>query len=103
MKIGRMLDSGLMACSISETAEMKLREAWVIMDQKKADVNVVYGCGGLRVKQKSAFDVEMEAYGCKMLAPTLVVSEKHDELILGINVIKHNLSLSYVGTMGDSV
>lgn len=55
MKIGRMLDSGLMACSISETAEMKLREAWVIMDQKKADVNVVYGCGGLRVKQKSAF------------------------------------------------
>ena len=50
-------------------------------------------------KQKSAFDVEMEAYGCKMLAPTLV-SEKHDELILGINVIKQNLSLSYVGPIG---
>ena len=52
VKIGGMLDSGLLACSISETAEMKLREAWMIMDQKKVDVNVVNGCGGLSVKAR---------------------------------------------------
>lgn len=31
---------------------------------------------------------------------TLAVSGKHYELILGTNVIKHNLSLSYVGPIG---
>lgn len=82
MKIGGMLDSGSTACSISETAEVKIREAGVITDQKLIDMNVaLVGCGELRVKQKSAFDVEMEVYGCKMLVPTLVVPEQHDELI----------------------
>lgn len=89
VKIGGMLDSGSMACSISEAAEMKLREVGVITDQKRIDVNVVLvGCGGLRVKPKCAFDLEMEVYGCKMLVPILVVPGQHDELILGTNVIK---------------
>ncbi|KAM7370275.1 hypothetical protein PAMP_011541 [Pampus punctatissimus] len=95
VKIGGMLDSGSMACSISEAAEVKLREAGVISDQKMIDVNVVLiGCGGLRVKPKCAFDVEMEVYGCKMLVPTLVVPGQHDELILGTNIIKHILHQS---------
>lgn len=95
VKMGGMLDSGSMACSISETAERKLIEAGVITDQRKIDVNVVLvGCGGLRVKPKSAFNVEMEVYGCKMSVPTLVVSGQHDELILGTNVIKHILRQS---------
>ncbi|TKS64959.1 Retrovirus-related Pol polyprotein from transposon opus [Collichthys lucidus] len=36
----------------------------------------------------------MEVYGCKMLAPTLVVQGQHDESILGTNVIKHILHQS---------
>lgn len=87
--LGGMLDSGSMACSISEVAEMKLRRAGVITESNRIDVNVVLiGCGGRRVKPKSAFDVEMEVYGCKMLVPTLVIQGQHDELILGTNVIK---------------
>lgn len=93
--IGGMLDSGSMACSISETAEMKLRDAGVITDQKQIDVNVVLvGCGGLRVRPKCAFGVEMEVYGCKMFVPTLVVPGQHDELIIGTNVIKYILHQS---------
>lgn len=95
VKIGGMLDSGSMACSISEAAEVKLREAGVITDRKMIDVNVVLvGCGGLRVKPKCVFDVEMEVYGCEMLVPTLVVPGQHDELILGTNIIKHILHQS---------
>lgn len=95
VKIGGMLDSGSMACSISETAEAKLREAGVITDRQAINVNVVLvGCGGLRVKPKCAFDVEMEVYGYKMSVPTLVVPGQHDELILGTNVIKHILRQS---------
>ena len=93
--MGGMLDSGSMACSISEAAVMKLRETGVITDQGLIDVNVVLvGCGGLRVKPKCAFNVEMEVYGCKMMVPLLVVSGQHDELILGTNVIKHVLRQS---------
>lgn len=84
-----------MACSISETAEAKLREAGVITDRQPINVNVVLvGCGGLRVKPKCAFDVEMEVYGYKMSVPTLVVPGQHDELIPGTNVIKHILHQS---------
>lgn len=95
MKIGGMLDTGSMACSMSEEAEMKMKEAGVINDLHKVDVNVVLvGCGGLYVKPKYAFDVEMEVYGCKIVVPTLVVQGQRDELILGTNVIKHILNQS---------
>lgn len=95
LMMGGMLDSGSMACSISEAAEMKMREAGVITDQRLIDVNVVLvGCGGLQVKLKCAVEVEMEVYGCNMLVPTLVVPGQHDELILGTNVIKHILRQS---------
>ncbi|KAJ8010185.1 hypothetical protein DPEC_G00072360 [Dallia pectoralis] len=93
--LGGMLDSGSMACSISEMAEIRLREAGVVTDQRLIDVDVVLiGCGGLRVKPKCAFEVEMELYGCKMLVPILVVQGQHDELILGTNVIKYILHQS---------
>lgn len=55
---------------------------------------VLIGCGGLCVKPKCAFEVEMEVYGCKMLVPIFVVQGQHDELILGTNVIKHILHQS---------
>lgn len=68
----------------------KNREAGLLNDRRKIDVNVVLvGCGRLRVDLKYAFDVEMEVYGCKILVPTFVVPGQHAELILGTNVIKH--------------
>lgn len=90
--LNAMLDSGSMACTISDTAEMRLREAGVATAHNQFCSNVVLvGCGGRRVKPKSAFNVEMEVYGCKVVVPTLVVQGQHDDLILGTNVIKHIL------------
>lgn len=43
MTIGGMLDTGSMACSISEKAEMKMKGAGVITEQHKVDVNVLVG------------------------------------------------------------
>lgn len=87
-----MLDSGSMACTICETAEMKLREAgaFTAHDQFNTDV-VLIGCGGRRVMPKSAVYLQMGVYGCKIIVPTLVVQGQHDEIILGTNVIKHVL------------
>lgn len=87
-----MLDSGSMACTINESAEMKLRSAGAVDESSefKTDVTLV-GCGGLRVKPKSSFNLTMEVYGMKMAVPTLVVPGQHDELIIGTNVIKHIL------------
>lgn len=90
--LNAMLDSGSMACTISEAAEMKLREAGAVTtnDHFSTDV-VLIGCGGRRVTPKVAVNVQMEVYGCKIEVPTLVVQGQHDDLILGTNVIKHIL------------
>lgn len=90
--LSAMLDSGSMACTINESAEMKLRSVGAVDEcgEFKTDVTLV-GCGGLRVKPKSSFNLTMEVYGVKMVVPTLVVPGQHDELILGTNVIKHIL------------
>lgn len=87
-----MLDSGSMACTMSKIAELKLIDAGVV-DVKKllnSDVMLV-GYGGRLVRPKSAFNINIEVYGCKMVVPTLVVEGQHDELILETNVIKHIL------------
>ena len=90
--LNAMLDSGSMACTISEDAAMRLREAGVVTlnDHFNTDV-VLIGCGGRRVTPESAVHVQMEVYGCKIEVPTLVVQGQHDDLILGTNVIKHIL------------
>lgn len=90
--LGAMLDSGSMACTLSEAAEEKLIVAGAVdvKSQTEADV-VLVGCGGRRVKPKTVLNVEMEVYGCKLRVPTLVVPGQLDELIVGTNVIKHIL------------
>ncbi|KAJ8356526.1 hypothetical protein SKAU_G00193200 [Synaphobranchus kaupii] len=71
---------------------MRLIESGVATAHNQFSSNVVFvGCGGCRVRPKSVFNVEMEAYGCKVMVPTLVVQGQHDDLILGTNVIKHIL------------
>lgn len=60
-----MLDSGSMACTMSKIAELKLIDAGVV-DVKKllnSDVMLV-GYGGRLVRPKSAFNINMEVYGC---------------------------------------
>ncbi len=90
LTLGGMLDSGSMACTMSEKAEAKLLDAGVLAKETKSNFDIVLiGCGGSRVKPKSAYDVEMEVYGCKVIVPTLVVQGQLDDLIIGTNVIKH--------------
>lgn len=90
--LNAMLDSGSMACTISEDAVTRLREAGVVTSKDHFSTDVVLiGCGGRRVKPESAVHVQMEVYGCKIEVPTLVVQGQHDDLILGTNVIKHIL------------
>ncbi len=81
VSLNAMLDSGSMACTINESAEMTLRSAGAVdeCDEFVADVTLV-GCGGLRVKPRSSFNLTMEVYGIKMIVPTLVVPGQHDEL-----------------------
>lgn len=92
LTLGGMLDSGSMACTMSEKAEAKLLDAGVLTKENRSNFDaVLIGCGGTRVKPKSAYDIEMEVYGCKIIVPTLVVQGQLDELIIGTNVIKHVL------------
>ncbi len=59
--LGAMLDSGSMACTLSDTAEMKLRKAGVVDSSSELSTDVVLvGCGGLHVKPKSVFNLTME-------------------------------------------
>lgn len=84
LTLGGMLESGLMACTMSENAEAKLLDAGVLKKENESNFDVVLiGCGGSRVKPKSAYDVEMEVYGCKIIVPTLVVHGQLDDLIIG--------------------
>lgn len=95
VKIGGTLDSGSMACSISETAEVILREAGVITDQKLIGLTrSPPHPTRTTFTSKCAYDAEMEVDGCEMLVPTLVVPGQHDELIVWTNVIKHILHQS---------
>ena len=51
---------------------------------------VLVGCGGVQVKPKCVYQLEMNVYGREEVSvPTLVVPGQHDQIILGSNVIKH--------------
>lgn len=85
-----MLDSGSMACSISEHAVEKLSSAGVLPEKQHPEENIVLiGCGGLQTRPEGFYNLEMQLYGARCVVPTLVVPGQHDDLILGSNVIKH--------------
>lgn len=90
--LGGMLDSGSMACTVSETALRKLLSVGAVCteDEFSTDVTLI-GVGGRRVCPKSAFNIHMEINNCKMIVPTIVVKGQHDDLIIGTNVIKYIL------------
>lgn len=87
-----LLDTGSMACTISEEAEQVLKDVGLasepICDYPEI---VLVGCGGVRVKPKCIHHLKMEVYGCTFTVPALVVPGQKDQLVLGTNVIKHLL------------
>lgn len=85
-----MLDTGSMACSVSEAVEMRLIAAGNLNSDVQQDLDIVLiGCGGKRVYPKRVCDLQLEVYGCTVTVPTLVVPGQVDEFIIGTNVIKY--------------
>uniref|UniRef100_A0A3B1JBI6 Gypsy retrotransposon integrase-like protein 1 n=1 Tax=Astyanax mexicanus TaxID=7994 RepID=A0A3B1JBI6_ASTMX len=88
-----LLDSGSMACTINEEAEQKLKSSGITLELSKIHSDIMLiGCGGVQVRPKCIYEIEMEVYGHAVNVPTLVVPGQRDEVILGTNVIKYILS-----------
>lgn len=83
-----LIDSGSMACTLSESAEANLVKCIPnIMKQSAQDI-VIVGCGGHRVTPTAIYDLQITVYGDSMTVPTLVVPGQTEEFILGTNAIK---------------
>ncbi|KAL7880623.1 hypothetical protein SRHO_G00028770 [Serrasalmus rhombeus] len=93
-----MIDSGSMACTLSEEAEVKMLDVNALSEPKSLTHEIVLvGCGGKLTKPKCVYEVELKVYGESCLVPVLVVPGQKDELILGTNVIKflmHQMKVS---------
>lgn len=87
-----LLDSGSMACTMSESAVKSLLQQCPDMTRKTADDYVIIGCGGHRVSPKDMYDLDVTVYGCRMIIPTMVVPGQTEQIILGSNAIKHILT-----------
>ncbi|KAJ8412937.1 hypothetical protein AAFF_G00105190 [Aldrovandia affinis] len=88
-----MIDSGSMACTLSEAAEASLLQHNPDLRGCPADDVVIIGCGGHRVTPKAIYNVDVVVYDCKMVVPMLVVPGQTDDMILGSNAIKKILEL----------
>lgn len=88
-----MIDSGSMACTLSEAVEARLLQCNPNMRRCSADDVVIIGCGGHQVPPKAMYDVEIIVYDCRMVIPMFVVLGQTDEMILGSNAIKTILEL----------
>lgn len=93
-----MLDSGSMACTLSEKAEQKmLSDSLLTTPIPLTQEIVLVGCGGTQSKVKCMYKVKMKIYGETCLVPILVVPGQHDDLIIGTNVIRflmHQLKIT---------
>ncbi|KAK0137580.1 Retrovirus-related Pol polyprotein from transposon 412 [Merluccius polli] len=87
-----LLDSGSMACTISESAVESLLQQYPDMTRDTADDYVIVGCGGHRVSPKDMYDLDVTVYGCRMVVPVMVVPGQTEQMILGSNAIKHILT-----------
>lgn len=85
-----MIDSGSMACTLSEEAESMLREAGALMGGPQSVERIVLvGCGGKQTHPKCMYDLNLTIYGVKCIVPVLVVPGQRDKFIIGSNVLKH--------------
>lgn len=63
-----LLDTGSMACTISEEAEQVLKEAGLASEPSCIDSNIVLiGCGGIQVKPKCIHSLKMECMDAPLL------------------------------------
>lgn len=87
-----LLDTGSMACTISEEAEQMLNSTNLapVPNDICPDI-VLIGCGGVKVKPKCIYDLKMEIYGYTVRVPVMVVPGQKDQMILGTNVVKYLL------------
>ncbi|CAL9683192.1 unnamed protein product [Knipowitschia caucasica] len=85
-----MLDSGSMACTLSEKAESEMLSKMALSNPNplKRDI-VLVGCGGTVSRPKCTYDIEMKLYGQSCVVPVLVVPGQRDDLIIGTNVIRY--------------
>ncbi len=84
-----LLDSGSMACTISEIAVSRLLDAGLTLNPCETQANVMLvGCGRVQVVPKGMYQLKMRLYEYEVSVPTLVVTGQRDELILGTNVLK---------------
>ncbi len=78
--VNAMLDTGSMACSVSEDLEQKLIAAGALNSDVQQNLDIVLiGCGGKRVYPKRLRDLQFEVYGCTVIVPTLVVPGQADD------------------------
>lgn len=83
-----MVDSGSMACTISESAEQRLLQHKPDIQKFSANDVVIIGCGGHRVNPKTMYELELSVYSCRLIIPVLVIPGQTEDLILGSNAIK---------------
>ncbi|KAL2100544.1 hypothetical protein ACEWY4_002305 [Coilia grayii] len=88
-----MIDSGSMACTLSEAAVTRLLQHHSDLRACPADDVIIVGCGGHQVKPTAIYDMDVVAYDCKVVIPMLVVPGQTDDVILGSNAIKKILQL----------
>ena len=69
-----MIDSGLMACTLSSSVLPELLHGGVLKSPSLSPTEVVLvGCGGSKTSPSGGCELETEAYGCSVAVPTLVV------------------------------
>lgn len=93
-KIGlqALLDSGSMACTMSEGAEEELHKAGLLSESTQSNEAIILvGRGGVKVRPKCIYQLKLSVYVQEMSVPTLVVPGQCDQMIVGSNVIKHLL------------
>lgn len=85
-----MIDSGSMACTISKHAVEKISSAGILPEKKHSEEKIVLiGCGGQQTQPDGFYDLEIQFFDTRCVAPCLVVPGQRDDLILGSNIIKH--------------
>lgn len=74
-----MIDSGSMACTISEKAENQLLEAGTMIGEpKSAERILLVGCGGKQTHPKCIYNLTLSIFGMKCNVPVLVVPGQKD-------------------------
>lgn len=87
-----LVDSGSMACTISEEAEAKLSSCLTDLDKKPAADFVIVGCGGHVVTPSALYELTLTVFDFNVIIPVLVVPGQSDEMILGSNAIRWLIS-----------